>query len=402
MAEPDNIPATIPEEEDTPQPTLEQLNALHASATKEYSLKNYSLAAELYSEATEIQAQLNGEMNPENADLLYQYGRCLYHVAVSKSDVLGGKVASSSNEPAKKKPKTKSTKDDKPVETTVNETKSAPQKETDNTTNKPFFQITGDENWTDSEPDDDDDDAEDVDDAAQDAQDEQDEDDFAIAYEILDVARVLLTRKLDSLSQQSSSNNTNGTKGKAREIPPEQTPQGKQIMERLADTHDLQAEISLENERFADAVADEKASLELKLRIFPQESSLVAEAHYKLSLALEFASVTQTTATTTTTTDGAANETEAAGGEEAQVDEVMREEAVQHMESAIASCKLRVDKETASLASLSPEQKREKEASIKDVTEMIGDMEQRVRFPHPFPFPLYFTLADMLFPPPPS
>ncbi|KAI7097283.1 hypothetical protein KC352_g38636, partial [Hortaea werneckii] len=81
-----------------------KLDHLKASATKEYSLKNYAAAAEFYSEAAEVQDQLNGEMVPENADLLYQYGRCLYHVAVSKSDVLGGKVAGG-EEPKRKKRK---------------------------------------------------------------------------------------------------------------------------------------------------------------------------------------------------------------------------------------------------------------------------------------------------------
>lgn len=349
-------PSTIVEEPQDAQATLEQLNMLRASATKEYSLKNYSAAAELYSEATEIQAQLHGEMNPSNADLLYAYGRCLYHVAVSKSDVLGGKVASN-DEPAKKKRKTKAApKEEKATE----EASEAVAEKKEESANKPFFQITGDENWTDSE--DEDDDAE-----QGDAQDEEDDDDFAIAYEILDVARVLLTRKLESLSQPQDG------KGKAKETPPEQTPEGKQIMERLADTHDLQAEISLENERFTDAVADGKAALDLKLKIFPPENSLVAEAHYKLSLALEFASVTQTQ------TEGSeATEAPADPAANAQVDEAMRKEAVTHMESAIESCKLRVRKEKASLDSLTPEQRKEKERSIKDVTEMIGDMEQRV------------------------
>ena len=90
-----------------PSPTVDlpsKLAQLQASATKEYSLKNYPAAAELYSEAAEVQDEINGEMSPENADLLYQYGKCLYHVAVSNSDVLGGKVAG--EEPKRKKRKT--------------------------------------------------------------------------------------------------------------------------------------------------------------------------------------------------------------------------------------------------------------------------------------------------------
>ena len=83
---------------------IAKLDQLKASATQQYSLKNYSAAAESYSEAAEIQDLINGEMSPDNADLLYQYGRCLYHVAVANSDVLGGKVASG-EEPKRKKRK---------------------------------------------------------------------------------------------------------------------------------------------------------------------------------------------------------------------------------------------------------------------------------------------------------
>lgn len=71
---------------------LAQLDDLKARATLKYSIKDYDAAAELYSEATELQALLNGELSSLNADLLYKYGRCLFHVAVKNSDVLGSKV----------------------------------------------------------------------------------------------------------------------------------------------------------------------------------------------------------------------------------------------------------------------------------------------------------------------
>ena len=89
-----------------------QLAEFKAAATKEYSLKNYAVAADWYSKASELQMLLNGEMSPDNADLLYAYGRCLYHVAISKSDVLGSKVAGSGEEPKKKKRKTETVSED--------------------------------------------------------------------------------------------------------------------------------------------------------------------------------------------------------------------------------------------------------------------------------------------------
>ena len=356
-----------------PAEAAAKLTNLKASATKEYSLKNYSQAADLYSEATELQASVNGEMSPQNAELLYAYGRCLYHVAISKSDVLGAKVAGG-EEPKKKKRRVEvsaaggsdalKSGEERTAEEVVGavveekEGKTSGKKGED-ANSKPFFQITGDENWTDSE--------DEGEDAEGEGEAEEDEDDFATAYEVLDLARVLLTKQVAGADQTGEDG---GGKGKAvanGSISPEK----RAVMERLADTHDLQAEIWLESERFSDAIPDFTAALELKQKLFPPESSLIAEGHYKLSLALEFASIRKTE-------QGEATE----GAEEAppEVDEEMRKEAAKHMESAIASCRSRVTKEKEQLASASEAEREKKQKNIKEVEEMIQDLEQRVCF----------------------
>src|SRR5690349_11588510 len=68
----------------------DRLADLTAKATAEYAVKHYSEAAELYSHASEIQAEINGDMAVENADLLYAYGKCLFYLAQQTSSVLGG------------------------------------------------------------------------------------------------------------------------------------------------------------------------------------------------------------------------------------------------------------------------------------------------------------------------
>lgn len=97
MAQPspmdDDLPPTVSSVTDSGPKSQMALDGLIAKATAKYAVKDYSAAAELYSQATELQAELNGEMSVQNADLLYLYGRCLYHVAVQNSDVLGTKVA---------------------------------------------------------------------------------------------------------------------------------------------------------------------------------------------------------------------------------------------------------------------------------------------------------------------
>ncbi|KAK5138067.1 hypothetical protein LTR08_005865 [Meristemomyces frigidus] len=348
-----------------------QFDQLKASATQQYSLKNYGAAADFYSAAAEVQDELNGEMSPQNADVLYQYGRCLYHLAVSNSDVLGGKVASTNaEEPKRKKRKVAPTENsaagatngvadrgligdavnkgeqkiDGNVAEAAVESKNAAKPGDSASPAKPFFQITGDENWTDSEDEDE-----------ADAQAEEEEDDFAIAFEILDVARVLLSRKLEVVQDKA---------GKGSSEPPE----ARQLKERLADTLDLQAEISLENERYHDAIKDTRDALALKLNLYPTESGLIAEAHFKLSIALEFASVTSTT-------DGTDDNAET---KPAQVDETLRNQAAEEMEKAIASCNLRITKEEASLPTIADDRAEQLKKSCADVRDMVADMEQRL------------------------
>jgi len=359
-----------------------RISQLRASALKEYSLKNYAAAAEHYSEATELQVALHGEMDPQNADIFYYYGRTLYHVAVSKSDALGGKVAGN-GEPQKKKRRT----DNSNANGSKDSSSYEPAIKAEGVANgdKSYFQITGDENWTDSEDEDDDD--EDGDDENE-GENADDEDDFANAYEVLDMSRVLINKQIEAFdAQQAEQETSTMDKGKGPSITLESFPAGKRaLLERLADTQDLQAEIWLESERFHDAIPDFEAALQLKLRLYPSESSLIAEAHYKLALALEFASIRKAAPDEDATPqDKTANGSNQSNDKEAEpeVNEEMRQEAARHMTEAIKSCELRVEKERTALShdggvGLSEKEKEAKQKNIEDVKEMINDLTQRV------------------------
>lgn len=339
-----------------------QLDDLIARAAAKDATKDHESASELYSQATELQAELNGELSLENADLLYAYGKSLYNVAVSKSDVLGSKVAGeqqprSNAASSINKPSVESTSSassllqdtitdsmaQKPSLTKCAEEESTPAE------SKPFFQFTGDENFVDSE----DEDEENMEQA-----EEEDDDDFANAFEVLDLARVLYLRKLKAAEE-------NGDKGKSATV----SLDTKHIMERLADTHDLQAEISLEGERFNDAVTDLRTVLELRNSLYPLEDPSVAECHYKLSLALEFASVQQ-------------SDDNEAGSDKPKIDEEMRKEAATQMEFAIESCRVRMAQEAKKLEAEEHGDEDKATAAkrkIANVKEIVTEMEQRVR-----------------------
>lgn len=364
MAEPTTEPlATVTETETEQLPrTKEKLDELSQAASIHYATKNFSAAAENYANAVEIQAELNGEMAPENAELLFYYGRALYKVAVAKSDVLGNKVAQ--EEKKKKKPKAK--KSAKTEDVGEGSSAPKPEKKEESAATKPYFQLTGDENWTDSEEEDDD---------MEDGEPEEDDDDFGNAYEIFELARVLYEKQLESLQGDALDKG----KGKA-----ELSPRARTVKERIADCHGFLVEISLENERFHDAISDARASLALQKELYPFEHENVTEAHYSLSLALEFASVSKVrqdqTGQSASAPEEAEPEQQKGKEDEDGVDWELRNEAAEQTDLAIQSLEARLKKEEAALASdaLKPEQKKEKQTIIEDKKGMLEDLKTRL------------------------
>ncbi|KAM5352183.1 hypothetical protein ACJ41O_004906 [Fusarium nematophilum] len=336
---------------------------LSAKGTALYAQRSYEEAAEVFSRASILQAEINGETAPENAEILFHYGRSLFKVGQSKSDVLGGpaatekrKKANGGENKAKKPAQTEAEKVTQEGVAIVAEQKDAEKKEDgapkdEADAKKPLFQFTGDENFDDSD---------DEEGAEGEEEEEEEEDDLATAFEILDLARVCYLKRLENLKEDEEES------GKGKEVAAGDSPTVRHVKERLADTHDALSEISLENERYPNAIEDGRTSLRYKLELYPEESEIIAEAHFKLSLALEFASVT------TPDDDGQNAKRE-------EMDQGLRDEAVKEMELAIKSSKLKLQNKEVELATMaSPEDNELARKSIQEMKEVIGDMEQRL------------------------
>lgn len=131
--------------------------------------------------------------------------------------------------------------------------------------------------------------------------------------------------------------------------------------------------------RYPLAINDCRASLKYKEELYGEESEVIAEAHFKLSLALEFASVT-------TTEEGAT------GVDAKPVDEDLRSEAATELEKAIKSTKLKLDAKEVDLAMMhAPEDNEATRKQIAEVKDLIADMEQRVSFSLPRIVPVIVT-----------
>ncbi|CAK7234762.1 hypothetical protein SCUCBS95973_009044 [Sporothrix curviconia] len=363
--------------------------------------KNYEEAAEVYARAAEMQAEINGEMDPENAEILFLYGRSLFKVGQSKSDVLGGKAPETgSGETAKKDNKEKKEKAAaeaggsgliaKAISSSAGASAEGPSSETVEA-KKPLFQFAGDEEWDAS----DDEEGEDAEGGEGEGEgDEEEEDDLAVAFEVLDLARVLFEKQLNEKKDQEAETGAEAdakateTADKGKQVANDEAGEAEEpaspiatgvpgamrhVLERLADTHDLLAEISLENERYPNAIVDSRASLAYKKQYLSEDSEIIAEAHFKLSLALEFASVT-----TSQDENGAAG-SNGGGAEGQQVDQALRDEAATELEAAIASTKLKLQTKEVELATLhSPEDNDATRRQIAEVKDIISDMEQRL------------------------
>ncbi|KAG5984648.1 hypothetical protein E4U55_003869 [Claviceps digitariae] len=357
--------ATPVSRDDDPRSIKVSLADLSARGTALYAQRQYEEAAEIFSHASVLQAELNGETAPENAEILFHYGRSLFKVGQSKSDVLGGSAAADKKAAAPTKAKAGSSRAATSANTKADETaataaagqsKNASEKNKGDSApkpsgseaKKPLFQFTGDENFDDSSEEEQD----------EEPAEEEEEDDLATSFEILDLARVCYQKQLEQLDSKTDV-------GKGKEVASD-APAVRHIKERLADTHDCLSEISLESERYPNAIEDGRVSLKYKLELYPEESEIIAEAHYKLSLALEFASVTMSG------DDGKNAKRE-------EMDQELRDEAIKEMELAIKSFKLKMQNKEVEVATMaSPEDNDLARKAISEMKEVIADMEQRL------------------------
>ena len=139
--------ATPMSRDDDPYSKKVTLADLSAKGTALYAHQNYEAATDVFSKASVLQAEINGETAPENAEILFHYGRSLFKVGQSKSDVLGGPAASEKKAASSKPPaKSEAQKATDEGVAAVAEAK-VEAKEGGADTKKPLFQFTGDENF---------------------------------------------------------------------------------------------------------------------------------------------------------------------------------------------------------------------------------------------------------------
>jgi len=100
------------------------------------------------------------------------------------------------------------------------------------------------------------------------AEEEEDPSNLQLAWEMIELAKVIYTKHLETLGADS--------------------PNRAQFETKLSDTYETLGEVSIENENYNQAIEDLTTSLKMRQKLLPEDSRLIAETHYQLGVALGF------------------------------------------------------------------------------------------------------------------
>ncbi|KAI9202115.1 uncharacterized protein BJ171DRAFT_515736 [Polychytrium aggregatum] len=197
--------------------------------TEAFAKHEYEKAVDLFGEAVTALAEQYGEGAPEGADALFLYGQALLSNALSKTNVLNAASSSEVRDAELELPQKSSSHfvfEDEGYE---------------DDSEDPAEQAEGQEN-------------------PEEEDEGEEEDDMQLAWDILELARISYERMED----------------------PEK------CKPKLAAVHMALGDISLESERWREAVEDYLLSVKLKESYLSDDNRQLAEVHYKLALALEY------------------------------------------------------------------------------------------------------------------
>lgn len=213
-------------------------------AKKAFALRKYEQAVEHYATALELLSQTQAEDAPEMADVYFAYGKALLENAIAQNSVLG---------------KEQQQKEEDEPATNGNNKILSFSGDAEDEEEDPAVDLFAEASKLDADADADDDAGEGEGEDG-DGDEAEPEDDFNAAWEVLDLARAIYEKRMD----------------------------GDDLMRlRAADTFIMLGDVSLETEKFEQAITDYSAGLELKTQLLPLSSRQLAEVHYKLSIALD-------------------------------------------------------------------------------------------------------------------
>merc|ERR1711970_31257 len=251
-----------PSKAGTESPEDKKAKALMSLVTgkRHMLVRDIPAAVSSLGEACELLSAECGETSPECAEAYFHYGRALLEMARLEAGVLGnvdGDEESEDQDDDEDEESPEEVKDEgaepeaEKVEEKENEKSPEVEKaETDS--------VEGDKK-------------EGEDAAAQEAEDEEDPSNLQLAWEMLELAKMVFTAQIEGAQKANLSDGLKAT-----------------LEKRLCETYLTLGEVSLENENYVQAVEDISLCLERQQASLPSDSRSIAETHYQLGIALGF------------------------------------------------------------------------------------------------------------------
>ncbi|KAJ2880874.1 hypothetical protein H4R27_004459 [Coemansia aciculifera] len=212
------------------------------TGTRAFALGEWEEAIDSFGQLASITEQTFGSESPRYADGLVMYGRALLQHAIEQNALMAEKTladAATGNLGKEKE-----------------EEEVLPTKANINFEGEPDFRQIESLALEDGESSSK---GKQADTGEEDEEDEEEEDDFAAAWDVLDLARVIQAKATDSKSQL-----------------------------KYAETLMLLGDVSMESENFGQAVKDFSEALEVKMQYLDDSNRELAELYYKLALAYEY------------------------------------------------------------------------------------------------------------------
>jgi len=249
---------------DTPEERKAKALMALVTGKRHMLVQDIPAAVSSLGEACELLSAVFGETGPECAEAYFYYGKALLEMARLEAGVLGNGLDGDGESEKSEDPE----EDDEDAEESQEDGDSEaaePEVEKEAEADKG---AEAEKSETDSVEGDK---KEGEDSAAQEAEDEEDPSNLQLAWEMLELAKMVFTVQIEGAHKANLSEGLKAT-----------------LEKRLCETYLTLGEVSLENENYVQAVEDLNLCLERQKASLPSDSRNIAETYYQLGVALGF------------------------------------------------------------------------------------------------------------------